>query len=120
MMAFESSINGKVESTVDNDSQSDNVLMCTVSDDPVQRRGNHLEQREKLGLNSAPKARSSSRTPPPEPTNALQKFEVCSCDCGQNENTVTFLLKETKKLNKFSRFKYTLNMQLSNMQDTID
>nr|GMC55296.1 SNAP25 homologous protein SNAP33-like [Ipomoea batatas] len=47
-----------------------------LRDDPVQRRGNHLEQREKLGLNSAPKGRSSSRTPPPEPTNALQKVEV--------------------------------------------
>lgn len=45
-------------------------------DDPVQRRGNHLEQREKVGLSSAPKERSGSRTPPPEPTNALQKVEV--------------------------------------------
>lgn len=45
-------------------------------DDPVQRAGNHLEQREKLGLNSAPKGRSSTRTPPPEPTNAYQKVEV--------------------------------------------
>lgn len=48
-------------------------------DDPVQRRGNHLELREKLGLSSAPKARSSSRTPPPEPANALQKVEVSAC-----------------------------------------
>jgi len=47
-----------------------------VADDPVQRRGNHLEQREKLGLSSAPQERSSSRTPPQEPTNALQKVEV--------------------------------------------
>lgn len=47
-----------------------------MADDPVQRRGNHLEQREKLGLNSAPKERSSSRTLPQEPTNALQKVEV--------------------------------------------
>lgn len=47
-----------------------------LADDPVQRRGNHLEQRERLGLSSAPKERSSSRTPPPEPTNALQKVEV--------------------------------------------
>ncbi|KAK4350332.1 hypothetical protein RND71_029645 [Anisodus tanguticus] len=45
-------------------------------DDPVQRRGNHLEQRAKLGLSSAPKELSSSRTPPAEPTNALQKVEV--------------------------------------------
>ncbi|GMQ10873.1 hypothetical protein CsSME_00053704 [Camellia sinensis var. sinensis] len=45
-------------------------------DDPTQRKGNHLEQREKLGLTPAPKGRSSTRTPPPEPTNALQKVEV--------------------------------------------
>ncbi|KAG8379290.1 hypothetical protein BUALT_Bualt07G0073100 [Buddleja alternifolia] len=45
-------------------------------DDPVQRKGNHLEQREKLGLTSASKERSRTRTPPSEPTNALQKVEV--------------------------------------------
>ncbi|KAL0416152.1 UNVERIFIED_CONTAM: SNAP25 homologous protein SNAP33 [Sesamum latifolium] len=44
-------------------------------DDPVQRRGNHLEQRERLGLSSS-KERSHTRTPPPEPTDALQKVEV--------------------------------------------
>ncbi|KAF7806237.1 SNAP25 homologous protein SNAP33-like [Senna tora] len=47
-----------------------------VGDDPVRRKGNHLEQREKLGLTSAPKGHSKARTPPPEPTNALQKAEV--------------------------------------------
>ncbi|KAL3528446.1 hypothetical protein ACH5RR_007768 [Cinchona calisaya] len=45
-------------------------------DDPAGRRGNHLEQREKLGLNSAPQRRSNTRAPPPEPTSALQKVEV--------------------------------------------
>ncbi|CAI9775211.1 unnamed protein product [Fraxinus pennsylvanica] len=33
-------------------------------------------QREKLGLNLAPKGRSVSRTPPLDPTNSLQKVEV--------------------------------------------
>ncbi|KAI3454832.1 hypothetical protein Pfo_011495 [Paulownia fortunei] len=47
-----------------------------TKDDPVQRKGNHLEQRERLGLTSASKERSHTRTPPPEPTNALQKVEV--------------------------------------------
>lgn len=42
----------------------------------VQRKGNHLEQREKLGLTSATKHQSNSRTPPPEPTNAIEKVEV--------------------------------------------
>lgn len=35
-----------------------------------------LKQREKLGIAPIPKGRSSSRTPPSEPTNALQKVEV--------------------------------------------
>ncbi|GFZ07709.1 soluble N-ethylmaleimide-sensitive factor adaptor protein 33 [Actinidia rufa] len=45
-------------------------------DDPAFRRGNHLEQRERLGLSSTSKGQSNIRTPPPEPTNALQKVEV--------------------------------------------
>lgn len=57
-----------------------------MADDPVQRKGNHLEQREKLGLSSAPKGRSSSRTPPPEPTNALQQIEVHVCYLAQNRD----------------------------------
>ncbi|KAL3637890.1 SNAP25 protein snap33 [Castilleja foliolosa] len=47
-----------------------------IKDDPVQRKGNHLEQRERLGLNSASKERSRTCTPPPEPTDALQKVEI--------------------------------------------
>ncbi|XP_073140344.1 SNAP25 homologous protein SNAP33-like [Henckelia pumila] len=46
-----------------------------IRDDPVQRKGNHLEQREKLGLTHGSKERSYSCTPPNEPTNALQKVE---------------------------------------------
>ncbi|XVE54733.1 hypothetical protein DITRI_Ditri03aG0105400 [Diplodiscus trichospermus] len=46
-------------------------------DDSPKRRGGHLEQREKLGLNPVPRGHSKSRTPPPEPTNAFQKVEVC-------------------------------------------
>ncbi|XP_042516471.1 SNAP25 homologous protein SNAP33-like [Macadamia integrifolia] len=45
-------------------------------DDLFKRRGNHLEQREKLGLAPVPKEQSNSRQPPPEPTNAIQKVEV--------------------------------------------
>ncbi|CAK7323246.1 unnamed protein product [Dovyalis caffra] len=41
-----------------------------------QRRGNQLEQREKLGLNHASKGRSSTQTPLPVPTNAFQKVEL--------------------------------------------
>jgi len=46
------------------------------ADDPVRRKDNHLEQRDKLGLTSAPKGQSKLQTPPPEPTNALEKIEV--------------------------------------------
>ncbi|XP_057805057.1 SNAP25 homologous protein SNAP33 isoform X2 [Salvia miltiorrhiza] len=45
-------------------------------DDPVQRNGNHLEQRERLGLTSASKEHTRTRTPPPEPASAMQKVEV--------------------------------------------
>ncbi|KAL7619226.1 hypothetical protein Lser_V15G00545 [Lactuca serriola] len=45
-------------------------------DDPALRKGAHLEQREKLGLSTTQtKGQSHSRTPPSEPTNALQKVE---------------------------------------------
>lgn len=52
-----------------------NLLSC--ADDPVQRKGNHLDQREKLGLNHASRGQSNTRAPLPEPTDAYQKVEVC-------------------------------------------
>ncbi|CAN4099390.1 unnamed protein product [Withania somnifera] len=67
-------------------------------DDPVPRRGNHLEQREKLGLNSAPKVRSSSRTPPPEPTNALQKVEAEKAKQDDGLEDLSNLLGELKNM----------------------
>ncbi|XP_054804895.1 SNAP25 homologous protein SNAP33-like [Prosopis cineraria] len=47
-----------------------------VGDDQVRRKGNHFEQREKLGLTSASRGKLNVRTPPPEPTNALEKVEI--------------------------------------------
>lgn len=47
-----------------------------TDDDQVRSKGSHLEQREKLGLNSAPRGQSKPRTLPSEPTNALEKVEV--------------------------------------------
>ncbi|XP_016515367.1 SNAP25 homologous protein SNAP33 [Nicotiana tabacum] len=67
-------------------------------DDPVQRRGNHLELREKLGLSSAPKARSSSRTPPPEPANALQKVELEKAKQDDGLSDLSNLLGELKHM----------------------
>ncbi|KAL1541675.1 Helical region found in SNAREs [Salvia divinorum] len=45
-------------------------------DDLVQRKSNHLEQRERLGLTSASKECTRTRTPTPEPASAMQKVEV--------------------------------------------
>ncbi|KAJ7953894.1 SNAP25-likeous protein SNAP33 [Quillaja saponaria] len=45
-------------------------------DKPSKKSDKHKEQREKLGLATEPKGQSTSRTPPPEPTNAMQKVEV--------------------------------------------
>ena len=36
-----------------------------------------MEQREKLGLVTAPKGQSNTRMAPPKPTDTLQKVEVC-------------------------------------------
>lgn len=46
-----------------------------VGDDTVRRKGNHMEQREKLGLTSASKGQSKLRTPPHEPTTQLEKVQ---------------------------------------------
>ncbi|KAK4374595.1 hypothetical protein RND71_005272 [Anisodus tanguticus] len=73
-------------------------VITRVSDDPVQRRGNHLEQREKLGLSSAPKARSSSRTPPPESTNSLQKVEAEKVKQDDGLSDLSNLLGELKNM----------------------
>jgi synaptosomal-associated protein 25 len=68
-------------------------------DDPAQRKGNHLEQREKLGLNNnVPKGRSNSRTPPPEPTNALQKVEVEKTKQDDSLSDLSNLLGELKDM----------------------
>ncbi|XP_057728295.1 SNAP25 homologous protein SNAP33 isoform X1 [Arachis stenosperma] len=46
-------------------------------DDPVRTKGSHLEQKEKLGLTSASKGQSRTQKAHSEPTNALEKVEVC-------------------------------------------
>ncbi|KAL6983385.1 putative SNAP25 synaptosomal-associated protein snap30 [Sarracenia purpurea var. burkii] len=47
-----------------------------ITIDDTSKRKPNKEQREKLGLAPAPRGRSAPCTPPPEPTNALQKVEV--------------------------------------------
>ncbi|XP_007045922.2 PREDICTED: putative SNAP25 homologous protein SNAP30 [Theobroma cacao] len=47
-----------------------------TSDKSSKKSENQKEQREKLGLAPVPKAKPGSKTPPPEPTNAIQKVEL--------------------------------------------
>ncbi|XP_058179319.1 SNAP25 homologous protein SNAP33-like [Rhododendron vialii] len=65
-------------------------------DEPAQRRGDQLEQREKLGLTTAPKGRSNTRTPPPEPATALQKVEVEKAKQDDGLSDLSNLLEELK------------------------
>lgn len=90
-------------------------------DDPVQRRGNHLEQSEKLGLSSARKERSSSRTPTPEPTNALQKVEFEHAKQDDALSDLSNLLGELKHMaidmgSEIER----QNKSLDHFQDDVD
>ncbi|XP_047338756.1 SNAP25 homologous protein SNAP33-like [Impatiens glandulifera] len=48
----------------------------TITRDEVQRKGDHLQQREKLGLTATSKANSNARTTYAEPTDVYQKIEV--------------------------------------------
>ncbi|WOG99616.1 hypothetical protein DCAR_0518969 [Daucus carota subsp. sativus] len=70
----------------------------TFRDDPVLRKGNHLEQREKLGLSSAPKGQSNGRAPHPEPTNAMQKVEVEKTKQDDSLSDLSNLLGELKHM----------------------
>ncbi|XP_077214676.1 SNAP25 homologous protein SNAP33-like isoform X3 [Tasmannia lanceolata] len=50
-------------------------------DDPIQRKGNHLEQKERLGIGrSAPMGQSNPRQYSSEPSNALEKVEKAKQD----------------------------------------
>ncbi|CBI15159.3 unnamed protein product, partial [Vitis vinifera] len=68
----------------------------TTRDDLSYRKGSHMEQREKLGLAPAPKGRLATRTPPPEPTNALQKVEVEHAKQDDTLSDLSNLLDELK------------------------
>lgn len=67
-----------------------------MRDDPDQTRGNHLEQRERLGLTRAFKGHSNARTLPPEPVNALQKVEVEKAKQDDSLSDLSNLLGELK------------------------
>lgn len=76
----------------------DIVGPLVMRDDPVQRKGNHLEQREKLGLSSGRTERTNSRTPPSEPTNALQKVELETLKQDDTLSDLSSLLGELKDM----------------------
>lgn len=67
-------------------------------DDPVRSKGNHLEQRERLGLNVAPKGRSILRTSPAEPTDTLHKVELEKAKQDDDFSDLSNLLEELKDM----------------------
>ncbi|KAK9926080.1 hypothetical protein M0R45_023332 [Rubus argutus] len=68
-----------------------------ITEDAAIKRASHLE-REKLGLTPPPKGLSHSRTPDPEPTNALQKVEVEKAKQDDGLSNLSNLLGELKDM----------------------
>ncbi|XP_076903458.1 SNAP25 homologous protein SNAP33-like [Bidens hawaiensis] len=70
-----------------------------IRDDPDRRKGNHLEQREKLGLTTTPnKGPSRSRTPPPESADAMQKVEYEKAKQDDGLSDLSDILGELKEM----------------------
>ncbi|KAJ0754953.1 putative target SNARE coiled-coil domain-containing protein [Helianthus annuus] len=70
-----------------------------IRDDPDRRKGNHLEQREKLGLTSTPnKGPSRSRTPLPESADAMQKVEYEKAKQDDGLSDLSDILGELKEM----------------------
>ncbi|GMI76790.1 soluble N-ethylmaleimide-sensitive factor adaptor protein 33 [Hibiscus trionum] len=90
-------------------------------DDSPKRRGAHLEQREKLGLNSVPRGHSKSRTPPPEPTDAFQKVEIEKSKQDDALSGLSDLLGELKgmAIDMGSEIERQ-NKSLNGLQDDVD
>ncbi|KAF6145469.1 hypothetical protein GIB67_032592 [Kingdonia uniflora] len=65
-------------------------------DGSFKKRGNHMEQREKLGIAPAPRGRSNTKQPPPEPSNALQKVEVEKTKQDDSLNDLSYILGDLK------------------------
>ncbi|KAM0060455.1 putative target SNARE coiled-coil domain-containing protein [Helianthus debilis subsp. tardiflorus] len=72
----------------------------SIRDDPDRRKGNHLEQREKLGLttssNKGPSSRS--RTPLPESADAMQKVEYEKAKQDDGLSDLSDILGELKEM----------------------
>lgn len=70
----------------------------TFRDDPDRKKGNHLEQREKLGLTTPNKGASRSRTPPPESADAMQKVEYEKAKQDDGLSDLSDILGELKEM----------------------
>jgi synaptosomal-associated protein 25 len=91
-----------------------------TSDVSPQRKGAQ-EHREKLGLNPVPKGRSSTRTPPSEPTDAYQKVEVEKAKQDDALTDISDILGELKEMaigmgSEIER----QNKGLDHLQDDVD
>ncbi|KAM0032983.1 putative target SNARE coiled-coil domain-containing protein [Helianthus debilis subsp. tardiflorus] len=70
-----------------------------IRDDPDRRKGNHLEQREKLGLATTPnKGPSHSRTRLPESADAMQKVEYEKAKQDDGLSDLSDILGELKEM----------------------
>ncbi|PWA54634.1 soluble N-ethylmaleimide-sensitive factor adaptor protein 33 [Artemisia annua] len=67
-------------------------------DDPDQKKGNHLEQREKLGLTAPNKGASRSRTPLAESADAMQKVEYEKAKQDDGLSDLSDILGELKEM----------------------
>ncbi|XVF11841.1 hypothetical protein REPUB_Repub08aG0062000 [Reevesia pubescens] len=90
-------------------------------DDLPTRKGGHLEQREKLGLNPIPRGHSKSKTPPPESTNTFQKVEFEKAKQDDALSDLSDLLGELKGMavdmgSEIER----QNKGLNGLQDDVD
>ncbi|KAA3458363.1 SNAP25-like proteinous protein SNAP33-like [Gossypium australe] len=97
------------------------IIGPIVTRDDSQRRGAHLEQREKLGLTPVPRGGSKSRTPPSEPTNTFQKVEVEKSKQDVALSDLSDLLGELKDMaidmgSEIER----QNKSLNGLQDDVD
>ncbi|CAI0431629.1 unnamed protein product [Linum tenue] len=74
------------------------VMGPVITKDESQRRGNHLQQREKLGLSTASKGVSNPRKLPAKPTNAYQKVEMENAKQDDGLTDLSNLLGELKDM----------------------
>ncbi|KAL4325874.1 hypothetical protein GQ457_11G027110 [Hibiscus cannabinus] len=90
-------------------------------DDSPKRRGAHLEQREKLGLNPVPRVHSKSQTPLSEPTDAFQKVEIEKSKQDDALSDLSDLLGELKgmAIDMGSEIERQ-NKSLNGLQDDVD